>query len=113
MSDGIITAIIGVLGVVVGGVIAGLFARRKTRSDAAGAITDAAVKLVQPLTDRVDTLEKKDCEQDKTIDLLTYKLDRYAKRVIYLMGGIETLIRQIKDAGCLPAWTPDPWDPGD
>lgn len=113
MSPDVITAIIGVVGVVMGSIITGLYARRKNKSDAAGAITDAAVKLVDPLRERIDVLEKKDSEQDQTIDRLNRQLDKYAKRVIYLMGGIETLIRQIKESGCSPAWIPDPWEPGD
>lgn len=121
-TGAIILAIIGsgLLSGSLSAVIAGAFARRKNNSDAAQTITDAALKLVDPLREsitsmetKIETLEKKDCIQDATIEKMTRQITRYAGRVVYLMGGIEALIRQIKEIGKVPCWTPDKWEPFD
>ena len=121
-TGAIIMAIIGsgLLSGSLAAVIAGAFARRKNNSDAAQTITDAALKLVDPLREsitsmetKIETLEKKDCVQDATIEKMTRQLTRFAARIAYLMGGIESLMRQIKDAGGVPCFTPDKWEPFD
>ena len=99
-------AIIGVIGIVIGGVIVYFTGRKKNNADAAEAITNAATVLLDPLTRRVDELEAK-------IKLQNEKIDRYGRRVIVLMRGIERLITQIAELGHIPVWTPDEWSPDD
>lgn len=115
MSD----ALFGFLGAIIGAIITGLFLRRKTNADATDSISAAAVKiaktavddLIDPLVARITGLEEQAQESKAEISRLKLTLDRYAKRVIYLMSGIETLLRQIKSKGDTPCWSPDEWSP--
>lgn len=104
MTDAIVAAIAGVIGAIIGG----LFARRKNDADAAAQITkaagDAVEGLIGPLTERVQALEGQ-------VVTLKRQLNRYARRVIYLMGVIDTLTRQIVRLGDQPEAVPDDWDP--
>lgn len=118
-TGAIIMAIIGsgLLSGSLAAIIAGVFARRKNNSDAAQTITDAALKLVDPLREsinsmetKIGTLEKKDSIQDATIEKMTKQLARYAARIAYLMGGIEALMQQLAAAGIAPCWTPEKWE---
>ena len=112
MSETLITAIVGFFSAIVGAVIGAMAGRRKVNAEATNSISDAATKiaktavddLLAPLTARLDGLETE-------IIRLKRLLDRYAKRVIYLMSGIETLIKQIKAKNETPCWQPDEWDP--
>lgn len=76
----------------------------KAKAEASKMLADATETLINPLINRLTTLES----EVKTLKRL---LDRYAKRVIYLMAGIETLIKQIKAKGDSPCWSPDEWNP--
>ncbi len=93
-----------IAGGVVSSVINYFATRAKTKADTSKVLADAAKSLIEPLTNRLNTLES----EIKTLKRL---LDRYAKRVIYLMAGIETLIKQIKAKGDSPCWSPDEWNP--
>lgn len=104
MSDQIIDALVGVVGIVIGGLIVYFGGRRKNNADAAESITNAAKTLLEPLTKRVLELEEKVKLQDK-------KLERYGQRIITLMRGIERLVLQITRLGHVPEWTPGEWSP--
>jgi len=93
-----------IAGGVVSSVINFLAGRGKAKADTSKVLADAAASLIDPLIKRLDTLEG----EIKTLKRL---LDAYAKRVIYLMNGIETLIKQIKAKGDSPCWSPDEWNP--
>lgn len=109
MSDGIIVAILGALSTVAGGIIVYLASRKKNQADAADAVTDAALALINPLKDRLAELEAKVKKQENEIANLRRQLDRYADRIIVLMRGIENLIKQIGELGAKPCWEPDEW----
>lgn len=109
MSDGIIVAILGALSTVAGGIIVYLASRKKNQADAADAVTDAALALINPLKDRLEELEAKVKKQENEIANLRRQLDRYADRIIVLMRGIENLIKQIGELGEKPCWEPDKW----
>jgi septal ring factor EnvC (AmiA/AmiB activator) len=109
MSDGIIVAILGALSTVAGGIIVYLASRKKNQADAADAVTDAALALINPLKDRLAELEAKVKKQENEIANLRRQLDRYADRIIVLMRGIENLIKQIGELGGKPCWEPDEW----
>lgn len=119
MSETLLEAIIGFLSAVVGGVIVLIAGRQKNKADATKSISEAATAiaktavddLLEPLTKRVDDLEKQIAEQKGIIGRLKKLIDAYARRVIYLMGGIETLIKQIQAKNEIPCWTPDEWNP--
>jgi len=97
---------IGAAAVILVGLIGYFTGRRKNRADAADLITAAAIKLLDPLTRRVDELENKvRCQNEK--------IERYGQRVIVLMRGIERLVLQITRLGHVPVWTPDEWSPDD
>lgn len=76
--------------------------RAKMKADTSKVLADATNTLIPPLVERLDKLEA----EVKTLKRL---LDRYARRVIYLMSGIETLIKQIMAKGDSPCWQPDEW----
>ncbi len=76
----------------------------KAKAEASKVLADATETLFNPLIERLNTLEIE-------VKALKRLLDRYAKRVIYLMAGIETLIKQIKAKGDSPCWSPDEWNP--
>lgn len=109
MSDGIVVAILGALSTVAGGIIVYLASRKKNQADAADAVTDAALALINPLKDRLAELEAKVKRQENEIASLRRQVDRYADRIIVLMRGIENLIKQIGELGEKPCWEPDEW----
>lgn len=90
-------AIIGALGAIVGAVIAGLFMRRKNTAEATEILTRIAMGMIEPLETKVNNLEK--------------KINRYGKRIVYLMGGIETLLHQMDENKISPCWQPEEWEP--
>jgi hypothetical protein len=124
MSEALIAAIIAAIasvgGAVLGAFIGGMFARRKSNADATKVLTDAASQLtktavdnlITPLSERIDGLDRETRDQALEIGRLKRMLAQYASRVVYLMGGIETLIKQIKAKDETPCWTPDEWTPG-
>lgn len=81
-----------------------IFGRKRDKAEITKMITEAAEKMIKSLTDRVTTLEKE-------LRTVKRKLERYAERVIYLMNGIQTLIKQIEEKKEVPCWKPDEWDP--
>jgi hypothetical protein len=101
----------GFLGIVLGAIITGLFAYNVNRANASKAVTEAAINLVKPLSDRVDKLEKINVEQDKKIEQQERTIKKYGQRIVYLMNGIEKLIEQFQRSDIAPTWVPDKWDP--
>jgi len=94
MSDVIFGALIGALAGIVSGVIAARAGKRKNDADAAQAVSEAAANVVKnligPLNKRIDQLEA---------ELNEYK------------SGVEKLIKQIRDLGHKPSWTPKQGEP--
>ncbi len=94
-------------------VAAAFLERRKKRAEAqvqeanyANQISDTAMKLVEPLKKEVGRLTER-IERSEKLN------SRYAQRIIYLMGGIDQLIRQIKGKGESPVWSPNDWIPNE
>jgi hypothetical protein len=92
-------------------VIVALFERNKKRAEAkaleadyADQISQTAMKLVDPLRAEVGRLNVR-------VGNLERSNNRYAQRVVYLMSGIDQLIRQIKRHNDAPVWTPNDWNP--
>ena len=111
-------ALWGFLGIVLGAIITGLFTYNVNRANASKAVTEAAINLVKPLSDRVKTLEDINVEQNNKLDQQGKKLDqqertikKYGQRIVYLMNGIEKLIEQFQRSDIAPTWVPDKWDP--
>ena len=102
MDATIIIAIIGLLGVVSGGIITGLFLHKKNNADADKTASDAWRGFAEKMEQRVTTLETKTDVQEK-------KITRLGQRIIFLMQGIEILIEQIQAKGESPCWQPDDW----
>ena len=116
--DIIITALIGLVGVVAGAFITNYFTLPKVKAEAEKAMAEAkktaidiwenlALKMekrAEIMYDRVDKLEVIVDKQEK-------KINRYGKRIIYLTNGIETLLHQILKEGKEPCWNPNDWDP--
>lgn len=106
----IIVSILGIASGITSGVwaarVAAKAAKKKDDSDASNTITDAALKLVKPLEEAIAKLEGKVAKLEKVNN-------RYARRVVYLMNGIETLVAQLVDAGQVPKWQPDEWNPSE
>ena len=85
MDQTTLTVIISLI-VAIGGIIT-------SRAAAAGSITDAAMKLIAPLKQRIDELEKE-------INQLRLDGQKWKR-------GVEILIEQLKRKGCVPDWTPE------
>jgi hypothetical protein len=85
MDQTTLTVIISLI-VAIGGILT-------SRAAAAGAITDAAMKLVAPLKLRIEDLEKelKQVKEDN---------DKWRR-------GAYILLRQITQLGCVPNWKPE------
>lgn len=83
----------------------------KNEADGAGKITEAAIALLQPYKDQLADLQNQIDEQAAKLVHLTLVLERYARRIEYLMIGISRLIQQLADAGIAPCWQPDRWRP--
>lgn len=79
--------------------VVSLSTRRKNQADAASAVTDAAMKLVMPLSDRVAALEG---------EVATLR-----KRVAEFRRGVRLLCEQISDLGGAPVWQEPDNDAGD
>lgn len=102
--EAITIAIIGVLGVVLGGLITNHFLQPKITAETEKMASDTWEKLANKMESRVDKLEVLVDNQEK-------KITRYGKRIIYLTNGIEILVNQIITEGKQPCWTPDEWNP--
>ena len=101
----------GFLGIIFGAIITGLFAYNVNKANASKAVTEAAINLVKPLSDRVDKLEKINVEQNGKIEQQERTIKKYGQRIVYLMNGIEKLIEQFQRSDIAPTWVPDKWDP--
>jgi gas vesicle protein len=102
--DAIIIAIIGVIGVVIGGLITNLFLRPKVNVETEKIASDIWEKLATKMETRVEKLETIVEKQEK-------KITRYGNRIVYLTKGIDILLGQIVHDGKEPCWIPDEWDP--
>lgn len=99
--EAIITALLSAVG---GGLVTGLFLRKKTNAETNRLSSDAWKDFAEKMEDRQNKLDAKLGLQEK-------KITRYGKRIIYLTKGIEILIDQIISEGKVPCWVPNEWDP--
>ena len=104
--DTIIIAIIGVVGVVLGGLITNHFLRPKVNIETEQIASDIWEKLATKMETRVEKLEIIVDKQEK-------KITRYGNRIVYLTKGIDILLGQIVHDGKEPCWVPDEWDPNE
>jgi len=102
--EAITIAIIGVLGIVLGGLLTNHFLRPKLKAETEKLASDIWKELANKMESRVLTLEE-------TVKKQEIKITRYGKRIIYLTNGIEILVNQIITEGKQPCWTPDEWNP--
>lgn len=82
-------------------------------ADSAEKISNSAVKLVEQYEDRLAAVENRVREAESRIRRLSRTVESYARRVVYLMDGIERLVAQLVAAGAQPIWKPDDWKPED
>lgn len=86
-----------------------------TLADASGKIAEQYQKLLkdyQEQTNRdIGVLRTEVQNQRREMSTMRLTNEHYAKRVIYLMGGIQMLIQQINGKGYEPCWTPNDWKP--
>lgn len=92
----IIAAIIGLITGAVSGLISARAGRKKSDAEAAHAITEAATALLEPLTNRVASMEQ-ELQQLRPLPEIVRRL-----RV-----GINRLIEQIRCLGHEPVWVPE------
>ena len=104
--EAITIAIIGALGVVLGGLITNYFMRPKIKAETEKMASDTWEKLANKMESRVDKLETIVEKQEK-------KITRYGNRIVYLTKGIDILLSQIVHDGKEPCWVPDEWDPNE
>jgi hypothetical protein len=104
MSNEAITALMGLIGAVIGAVVTGLFLKKKNDADAASVISEAAKGLVEPLRKQI-------ADYAKRIDGLeteVYKLKcQYQDKFDAWLKGIRILIKQIYKLGAKPEWVPE------
>jgi hypothetical protein len=93
MDTSLIVSLIALMGAI-GGVITAIATRRKTASEASQVITEAAMKLIEPLNKRIEVLEKLTQRQEKEIRGMRH--------------GIGLLIQQLRDNHIEPVWIPEP-----
>jgi hypothetical protein len=97
---------------------------RKTQAEAGSASGEAVnsfasaatqiAKINQDLQTNSQEMERKLDRMGERIGSLELLLESYARRIYYLMGGIDQLIRQIVGLNANPCWTPDDkWKPED
>lgn len=98
-------ALIGVLGVVLGGLVTNFFLLPKIRAETDRIASESWERLANKMELRVDKLETIVEKQEK-------KINRYGNRIVYLTKGIDVLLSQIVHDGREPSWIPDEWDPG-
>lgn len=77
-------------------------------ANAAGSLVDTSGDVIEQYRKLLSDYQ---LETDKKIDNLQKMLGAYAKRITYLMGGIQTLVKQVVDLGHDPCWSPDDWQP--
>ena len=104
--EAITIAIIGVLGIVLGGLITNHFLRPKIEAETERLASDTWEKLANKMESRVEKLEI-------TVDKQEKKITRYGNRIVYLTKGIDILLSQIVHDGKEPCWVPDEWNPND
>jgi polyhydroxyalkanoate synthesis regulator phasin len=92
-------------------IVAAIFERRNKRAAAAKVEADYANQISQTAMALVEPLKAEVARLTNRVDVMDRKLARYSQRMIYLMGGIDQLIRQVMDLENKPVWTPDDWDP--
>lgn len=88
LSDAIQVALIAVAGGLSTEGVRWLFSRGKSRADAASSISEAASRLIAPLNERIDELEKKLAESEKARK--TESQERL-ERIDALMREVSTL----------------------
>jgi Na+/glutamate symporter len=104
--EAITIAIIGVLGIVLGGLITKYILRPKLKAETEKLASDIWKELANKMESRVLTLEETVKKQEK-------KITRYGNRIVYLTKGIDILLGQIVHDGKEPCWVPDEWDPNE
>lgn len=65
---------------------------------------------VGQLMTRVELQDKSVRKLSERVGCLERVLERCARRIAYLMGGIHMLLQQVKSLKAQPVWTPDEWD---
>lgn len=84
-------------------------------ADAAASLIDSSTDVIQQyknlLTEYQDSTNKKFTVMTGEIAELRKTLGHYARRITYLLNGIQMLIQQIIGKGLEPCWTPDNWKP--
>jgi predicted RNase H-like nuclease (RuvC/YqgF family) len=108
MDTAFIVALIS-LGAGVAGIITALATRRKSRADAAGVMTDAALKLIEPLNSRIVELEdykaksqKEHAEDRRTIERQEKEIEASNKRIAELeRREIENRRKQEEDGATI------------
>ena len=99
MPEQIITAIIAGIVALAVAIANNHFSRRKSNADAAGAITNAATALIEPLEKRVTTVEKENAELKKQVKALQEENATLRSQVRDLHAETETLRGQIQKRG--------------
>lgn len=91
-------------------IVAAIFERRnkraaaaKVEADYADQISKTAMSMIEPMKAELERLTAR-------VTRLERQNTRYSHRIVYLMGGIDQLVRQISVREA-PVWTPDDWDP--
>lgn len=72
---------------------------------------DTAFRLINVLNTQINELGRRIDEQECSIRNLRKTVDRYAKRIEYLMRGIRILLGQLEEQKIQPSWEPDDWSP--
>lgn len=88
MTEAIIVALVGLAGMALSAYIGVRAGRKKNDADAAGAITEAATKLIDPLNERIDELKVE-------IEQLRSKVNAKDRRIAQLECAVRERDSQI------------------
>jgi hypothetical protein len=90
------------------------FGKRKNDSDITVQTSEAVLKLIQPLNDRIDVQAARISILETTVNSQEEELVilRPLPQIVTIMTrGINILITQIRRQGCEPDWTPGDLEP--
>lgn len=96
MSEGVIVALVGVIGAVLGGFIQALFQHRNNDAQVNKLITDSVKNLIEPLNERIDAQDRLVAAQGKEIISLKIELKDWRECA-------EARGRQLERANIVPS----------
>lgn len=97
MSEGIIIAVVGVLGSIAAARLTVWAERKKTEADAAQVITDTALNLITPLRAEVEKISQENCSLEGKLASMEAEIIRLRRQVNAKDQRIQQLEALVKE----------------